>query len=55
MSGSCCGGSAKSEPAKVVLTGAPQAANAEQPTAKSDKGECCNDKSAKSEKQSCGC
>jgi hypothetical protein len=28
---------------------------AQQPAAKSDKSECCNDKPAKSEKHGCGC
>ena len=57
MSVSCCGGSPKSEPTKIAMTAAPQAtaAVAEQPTAKSDKSECCNDKPTKNEKHSCGC
>ena len=57
MSSSCCGGSPKSEPANVLMTAVQQAtaAAAEQPTAKSDKSECCNDKPAKSEKHGCGC
>jgi hypothetical protein len=57
MPGSCCGGSPKSEPAKVAMSAAPQVteAAAEQPTAKSQKSECCNDKPAKSEKHGCGC
>jgi hypothetical protein len=57
MSGSCCGGSPKSEPAKVAMTATPQATAvaAEQPAAKSDKSECCNDKPAKGEKHGCGC
>ena len=57
MSGSCCGGSRKSEPAKVAMTPAPQAteAAAEQPAENSHKSECCNDKPAKSEKHGCGC
>jgi hypothetical protein len=57
MSSSCCGGSPKSEPNKVAMTAAPQAteAAAEQPTANSQKSECCNDKSAKNEKHGCGC
>lgn len=54
MSGSCCGGSPKSEPAKVAVTATPQA-TAEKPVAKSDKNECCNGKTAKSEKHGCGC
>ena len=57
MSGSRCGGSPKSEPAKVAMTAAPQAieAAAEQTATKSDKSECCSDKPAKSEKNGCGC
>ena len=57
MSSSCCGGSPKSEPANVAMPAVPQAtaAAAEQPTAKSDKSECCNDKPATSEKHGCGC
>ena len=57
MSGSCCGGSAKSEPAKVATTPAPQAteAAAQEPAANSQKSECCNDKPTKSEKSGCCC
>jgi hypothetical protein len=57
MSGSCCGGSPKSAPTKVAMTAAPQAIEAasEQPAENSHKGECCNDKPAKSEKHGCGC
>jgi hypothetical protein len=57
MFGSCCGDSSKPEPAKVGMTAAPQATEvaAEQPAAKSDKSECCEDKPAKSEKRGCGC
>jgi hypothetical protein len=57
MSGSCCGGSPKSEPAKVAMTAAPQAteAAAEQPAANTNKSGCCSDKPAKSEKRGCGC
>ena len=55
MSSSCCGGSAKSEPTKVPAIAQATAAAAEQPAAKSDKSECCNDKPAKSEKHGCGC
>jgi hypothetical protein len=57
MSGSCCGGSSKSESAKVEMTAAPQAteATAEKPAASSRKSECCDDKPAKSEKRGCGC
>ena len=55
MSGSCCGGTAKSEPAKVVI--APELKTTEVDTAQqAAKSECCNDKSlAKSEKHGCGC
>jgi hypothetical protein len=57
MSGSCCGGSSKSEPAKVTAKPAPQTIEAapEQATPKSSKSECCNDSPAKGEKHSCGC
>ena len=57
MSGSCCGGSTKSEPAKVAMTTAQKATEmvADQPAVKSNKSECCNDKPAKSEKHGCGC
>jgi hypothetical protein len=58
MSGSCCGGSTKSEPAKVALTTAQEAIEvaAERPATNSNKSECCNnDKPAKSEKHGCGC
>jgi hypothetical protein len=57
MSSSCCGGASKAEPTKVAVATVAQAtaAAAEQPTAKSDKSECCNDKPAKSEKHGCGC
>ena len=57
MSGSCCGGSSKSEPNKVAMTPAPKPteAAAQQPTASSEKSECCNDKPAKSEKSGCCC
>ena len=57
MSGSCCGGSPKSEPNKVAMTTTAQAtaAAAEQPAANPNKSECCNDKPAKSEKHGCGC
>ena len=55
MAGSCCGGTSKSENAKVVVAPVPKTTEevTEQQAAKS---ECCTDKSsAKSEKQSCGC
>ena len=57
MSGSCCGGSAKSEPTKVATTPAPQLAEqvVKQPAANSQKNECCNDKPAKSETSGCCC
>ena len=56
MSGSCCGGSSKSEPNKVSATVAPPAVQvtAEKQAANSQKSECCNDKPAKSEKNGCG-
>jgi hypothetical protein len=57
MSGSCCGGSSKTEANKVSPTVAPPAgqATAEQQAANSQKSECCNDKPAKSEKSGCCC
>jgi hypothetical protein len=57
MSGSCCGGSPKSEPTKIAMTAAPQTTEAvtEQLAAKSNKSECCNDKPTESEKHGCGC
>ena len=57
MSGSCCGGSAKPEQTEVATTPAPQAleAVAQQPTANSQKTECCNGKPEKNEKDGCGC
>ena len=57
MSGSCCGGSLKSEPTKVSTTIVPQATKAatEQPAANSHKSECCNDKPEKNEKRGCDC
>jgi hypothetical protein len=57
MSNSCCGGSSKSEPAKGAMIAAAPATEVtgQQPAAKSDKSECCNDKPAKSEKHGCGC
>jgi hypothetical protein len=55
MSGSCCGGTTKSEHAKGIVAPAKRTtkvATEQQPA----KSECCNDKSsAKSEKHSCGC
>ena len=53
----CCGGSSKSEPAKVANVAAPQTANAaaEQPAVKSSKSECCDEKPAKNEKHGCCC
>ena len=56
MSG-CCGGSPKSEPAKVATIAAPQTtdAAAEQPAVKSSKSECCDDKATKNVKGGCGC
>ena len=55
MSGSCCGGLTKSEPVKAGTTVAPEAVAVKSPVARSDNSECCNEKSAKSEKQGCGC
>ena len=61
MSGSCCGGASKAEAAKAAVKAAvssaplPIEATAEQLAAKSNKSECCNDTSTKSEKHSCGC
>ncbi len=57
MLGSCCGGSAKSEPIKVATTPAPQKTEAlvQEPAANSQKSECCNDGPAKNEKRGCGC
>jgi hypothetical protein len=48
----CCSNSPKTEPAKVAAT---IETTAEQPTVKSGKNECCDDRSAKSEKRGCGC
>ena len=44
-------------PSEDVAPAEPQATEvaAEQPAAKSNKSECCNDKPAKSEKHGCGC
>ena len=55
MAGSCCGGTSKSEPAKILI--APGQKETEVATEQqAAKSECCNDKSpAKSEKHSCGC
>jgi len=57
MSGSCCGGSSKSDSAKVEMSAALQAreAAAERPAASSRKSECCEDKPIKDEKRGCGC
>ena len=57
MSGSCCGGASKAEPAKVAMSSAPHTTETatEQPAAKPNKSECCKDTTAKSEKHSCGC
>ena len=49
----CCSNSPKSEPAKVAA--ATTETTADQPTVKSGKNECCDDRSAKSEKRGCGC
>lgn len=55
MAGSCCGGTSKSENAKVVA--APALKTAEEITAQqAAKSECCADKpQANGEKQGCGC
>jgi len=57
MSGSCCGGSTKSELAKIVMMTVqqPTDAAAEKPAAEPNRSECCNDKAAKSQKHGCGC
>ena len=57
MSGSCCGGSSKSESAKLEMAAAPQATEvaAERQVASSRKSECSEDKPEKSEKRGCGC
>jgi hypothetical protein len=51
MSGSCCGGSPKTELTKVAMTAAPQTTEAatEQPAAKFNKSESCSDNPARSE------
>jgi hypothetical protein len=55
MSGSCCSGSRKPEPAKVTMTAEARATEAttEQPAANTQKSECCNEKTKDNEK--CGC
>jgi hypothetical protein len=57
MSGSCCGGSPKSEPAKVTMLAEvqPTEATTEQPAANTQKSGCCNDKPKESEKRGCCC
>jgi hypothetical protein len=57
MSGSCCGGSPKPEPAKVTKTAEARATEAttEQPAANTQKSDCCNDKPKESEKRGCCC
>jgi hypothetical protein len=57
MSGSCCGGSPKSKPAKVTMTAEAQATEATtgQPAANTQKSGCCNDKPKESEKRGCCC
>lgn len=55
MSGSCCGGLAKSAPVKAGMTVAPEAGAMKPPVARSHNSECCNDKPAKSDKNGCGC
>ena len=56
MSG-CCGGSSKSEPAKVAMTAIPQTTDAavEQPVVKSSRSECCDDKPTRNDKRGCRC
>jgi hypothetical protein len=53
----CCGGSSKSEPGKIAIAATPQTVDVavEQPSVKSNKGECCGDKPAKNEKRDCCC
>ena len=57
MTSSRCGGSNKSEPTKIAMTPAQQAAEGatKQAALKPKKSECCNDKPATSEKHGCGC
>ena len=53
MAGSCCGGTTKSELAKVI---APTEKTTEVAKETHAKSECCTDKSAsKGEQHSCGC
>jgi hypothetical protein len=56
MSG-CCSGSSKSEPEKTEVMATPRTEDvpAQQPTVKSGKNECCDDKPAKNEKGGCCC
>ena len=57
MSGSCCGGSSKPEPAKVTMTAETQATKAttEHPAANTQKSGCCNEKPNENEKLGCYC
>ena len=57
MSGTCCGGSRKTERTKVEMATASQASQttSDQPTENVQKNECCSDKPAKSERRGCGC
>jgi hypothetical protein len=57
MSGSCCGGSTKSDAVKVTTLTASQANEAagEHSVATNQKTSCCDGKSAKSEKRECCC
>ena len=57
MSGSCCGGPTKSEPAKVAITAARKISEVvvEQLAAKSEKSGRCNDELLEEKKTSCGC
>jgi hypothetical protein len=57
MSGSCCGGSTKSETPKIATRVAQKTSEGttEQLATKSEKSECCNDKPSIEEKTGCGC
>ena len=54
MSGSCCGGSAKTEQAKVEMA-APHSSETASETQKNNQTKEFSDKSAKSEKCGCNC
>ena len=55
MADSCCGGYSNSEANKVAMTAdlKPTEAVAQQPTASSEKSECCYDMPAKGQKSGC--